>query len=131
MPSASDRHAVGAAAFRLSTGARRHGKVALAVLSAVLGDDEQVEQVVVGHYNGVDAACALVADDVVVVNAREWDPEVVRIPVAGLEVQGVQDGRSATLTFVGGGGQHVVDQIGDPALAVEFANRIRQRAAGG
>jgi hypothetical protein len=118
--------------LRLSAGARRHGKVALAVLSAVLGDDEQIEQVVVGRYHGIEAVGALVArGDVVVVNSREWDPEVVRIPVPGLQVQGVQDGRTATLTFVAEGGQHVLDQIGDPALAVELANRIRGRAAGG
>jgi hypothetical protein len=127
----SDTHAIGASALRLASGSRRNGKVGLAVLSAVLGEGEQVEQVLVGKLHGVDGACALVGGEVVLVNGRVWDPEVMRLPVAGLQVQGVQDGRSATLTFVGGAAQEVFDRIADSALAVEFANRVRQRAAGG
>ncbi len=126
-----DPHGLGAAAGRLSGGARKNGRAALAVLSVVLEESDVVEQVLVGTYHGVDGAAALVTGNLVLVNAREWQPEVVRVSVIGLGVQGVQDGRTASLHFTSGATQDRFEGVGDTALAVEFANRIRQRAAGG
>jgi hypothetical protein len=103
----------------------------LAVLGVVLGDGELVEQVVVGKYHGLDGAAALVADAVVLVNGREWEPEVRRLPTAGLTVQGLQDGRHASLAFTSTEGQDSIEGIGDTQLAVELANRVRQRNPGG
>jgi hypothetical protein len=131
LPTAPDPHGIGGAASRLSGGARKHGRAALAVLGVVLEDGEQVEQVLVGTYHGVDGAAALVADAVVLVNGREWEPEVRRLPTGGLTVQGLQDGRAASLSFTAAGGQDSFEGVGDTELAVEFANRIRQRSPGG
>jgi hypothetical protein len=118
------------AAARLSGGARRHGKVPLALLTVLLDEGTAVEQVLVGQFHGLDAAAALVGDEVILVNGREWEPEVVRIPVGpGLQVQGLQDGRTASLSFLTAGEQHALERVADTALAVEFANRVRQRLA--
>ena len=126
-----DPHGLGAAASRLSGGARKNGRAALAVLSVVLEDADVVEQVLVGTYHGVDGAAALASGNLVLVNVREWQPEVVRVSLVGMGVQGTQDGRKATLAFTSGATQDRFDEVGDTALAVEFANRIRQRATGG
>ncbi len=131
MPTAPDPHGIGGAASRLSGGARKHGRAALAVLGVVLEEGERVEQILVGTYHGVEGAAALVADAVVLVNSREWEPEVRRLSTAGLAVQGVQDGRSASLSFTAADGQDSFEGVGDTELAVEFANRVRQRNAGG
>jgi hypothetical protein len=122
---------VGAAALRLSGGARKHGKAALAVLTAVLEEGDQVEQVLVGRYHNIEGAAALLAGDLVLVNAREWQPEVVRVAVAGMGVQGLADGRNASLQFQSGDTSDSFEGVTDTPLAVEFANRIRQKAAGG
>ena len=128
---APDPHGLGASALRLSGGARKNGRAALAVLSVVLEEGEMVEEVLVGKYLGIDGAAALVTGYLVLVNAREWQPEVVRVPVVGLGVQGMQDGRTASLHFTSGATEDRFEGVSDTALAVEFANRIRQRAAGG
>ncbi|HEX6420509.1 MAG TPA: hypothetical protein VFZ77_18560 [Acidimicrobiales bacterium] len=113
-------------AARLSGSARRAGKVALAVLAAALDEGDVVAVVVQGRVRGVPGAAALVGGKVVLANERQWKPDVVTLPVDGdLVVQGWQDERTASLTFVSGGTQEVVDRIGDRALAVEFAQRVR------
>ena len=126
-----DPHGLGAAALRLSGGARKNGRAPLAVLSVVLKDDDVVEQVLVGKYHGVDGAAAIVGGDLVLVNAREWQPEVVRVALSGMGVQGTQDGRHASLAFQVGDTHDRFESVTDTALAVEFANRIRHKAAGG
>ena len=97
----------------------------------MLEDADVVEQVLVGRYHGVDGAAALASGNLVLVNVREWQPEVVRVSLVGMGVQGTQDGRKASLAFTSGATQDRFDEVGDTALAVEFANRIRQRATGG
>jgi hypothetical protein len=118
------------AASRLSGGSRKNGRAALAVLSLALQDGDVVEQVLVGQYHGVEGAAAVLATDLVLVNAREWQPEVVRVALAGMGVQGMADGRKASLTFTSGATQDSFAGVSDTDLAVEFANRIRQKAAG-
>ncbi len=126
-----DPFGLGAAATRLSGGSRKKGKSALAVLSAVLKEGDQVEQVLVGTYHSVEGAAAVVSGDLLLVNTREWQPEVVRVTLAGMGVQGLADGRNASLTFQSGATSDTFAGVSDAELAVEFANRIRARAAGG
>jgi hypothetical protein len=126
-----DPFGLGAAAMRLSGGSRKKGKSALAVLSAVLKEGDQVEQVLVGTYHSVEGAAAVVSGDLLLVNTREWQPEVVRVTLAGMGVQGLADGRNASLTFQSGATSDTFAGVSDAELAVEFANRIRARAAGG
>ncbi len=126
-----DPHGLGAAAGRLSGASRKHGRTALALLSVVLQEGDLVEQVLVGHYHGVEGAAAVVGADLVLVNAREWQPEVVRVALVGMGVQGMADGRKASLAFTSGATQDRFDGVADGELAVEFANRIRHKAAGG
>jgi hypothetical protein len=121
-----DPHGLGMAAARLGGGARRAGKVALAVLATNLQDGDVVAVVVQGRLRGEPAVAALVEDRVVVVNDRQWKPDVVTFPVdADLVVQGWQDDRTAALTFVSGDRHDVLERIGDRGLAVEMAQRIR------
>ncbi len=119
------------AASRLSGGSRKNGRAALAVLSLALQDGDVVEQVLVGQYHGVEGAAAVLATDLVLVNTREWQPEVVRVTLAGMGVQGTADGRRASLAFTSGATQDSFAGVSDTDLAVEFANRVRQKAAGG
>jgi hypothetical protein len=130
-PVVVDPHGVGMAVSRLSSGARRAGKVALAVLANTLDDGDVVAVVVQGRYRGETGVAALVGGKVVLVNDRQWKPDVVVLPVdAGLVVQGWQDERTAALTFVSGERHEVVERIGDRGLAVELAQRVRHTLGG-
>ena len=114
------------AAARLSGGARRAGKVALAVLATSLGDGDVVAVVVQGRFRGEAAVAALVEGKVVIVNDRQWKPDVVALTVdADLAVHGWQDDRTAALTFAVGDRHEVIERIGDRGLAIEMAQRIR------
>jgi hypothetical protein len=127
-----DPHRLAAAASRLASGARRGGRTALTVLAALLEDKEVVDVVVQGRFRGEPAVAALTGSRVVVVNDRQWKPEVATYDITpGLQVQGWQDERSASLTFVDGDRHDVVERIGDRALAVELAQRLRERVSGG
>jgi hypothetical protein len=130
-PVVPDPHGVGAAVGRLGGSGRRAGRVAVAVLAAVLGDGETVAVLAQGQFRGAAGVVALVGDQVVLVNDRSWKPDVARIPVdADLVVHGWQDDRSASLTFVAAGRQEVIeaiDRIPDRALAIELAQRIRHQ----
>jgi hypothetical protein len=97
----------------------------------VLKEGDVVEQVLVGTYHNIEGATALVSGDLLLVNVREWQPEVVRVPLAGMGVQGLADGKMASLQFTSGETQDGFAGVSDTDLAIEFANRIRQRAAGG
>ncbi len=126
-----DPHALGLSVSRLGGGARRAGKVALAVLATVLDESEVVAVLVQGRFRGEAAVAALVEGKVVLVNERQWKPEVVVVPVdADLAVHGWQDDRTAALTFVTGDRHEVLERIGDRGLAVEMAQRIRHAQGG-
>src|SRR5690606_38489506 len=104
---------LGLSVSRLGSGARRAGKVALAVLSTVLEDGDVVAVVVQGRFRGETAVAALVEGKVLIVNDRQWKPDVVVLPVdAQLVVQGWQDERTASLTFVSGDRHEVIERIG-------------------
>lgn len=126
-----DPHGLGLSVSRLGSGARRAGKVALAVLSTVLEDGDVVAVVVQGRFRGEAAVAALVEGKVVIVNDRQWKPDVVVLPVdTQLVVQGWQDERTASLTFVSGDRHEVIERIGDRGLAIEFAQRVRHALGG-
>lgn len=130
MPQYIDPHGVGQAAARLGSGGRRTGKVAFLLLAAVLEPEDVVEIVVSGRLHGYNAAAALAGSKLVLVNDREWKPEVVVLPIGpALQVQGWQDDRAATLLFQDGERQEVVERIPDRLLAIEFAQRVRDRVA--
>jgi hypothetical protein len=123
-----DPHGIGQAVGRLGSGARRGGKVAFAVLGAVLEPDDVVEIVVQGRLHGVPGAAALVGSKLVLVNERQWKPDVIVITIGNaLQVQGWQDERTASVLLTVGGQQEVIERIPDRLLAVELAQRIRER----
>jgi hypothetical protein len=130
-PVVVDPHGLGLSVTRLSGGARRAGKVAMAVLATVLEDGDVVAVVVQGRFRGEAGVAALVEGRVVLVNDRQWKPDVVTFPVDGdLVVHGWQDERTAALTFVAGDRQEYIERIGDRGLAVELAQRIRHAQGG-
>ncbi len=125
-PLVVDPHGLGMAAARLGGGARRAGKVALAVLASVLDEGDVVAVVVQGRFRGVPGVVALVEGRVVLANDRQWKPDVVELAVdSNLVVQGWQDERTASLTFLSGDRHEVVERIGDRGLAIELAQRVR------
>jgi hypothetical protein len=130
-PQSYDPHGIGAAATRLTGGPRRTGKLALAVLGAVLHGGDTVTMVVQGSVRGHAGVAALLPDKVVLVNERQWKPDVVVLPIdASLAVQGWQDERSAVLTFIVEDRHEVVERILDRGLAIEMAQRIRYQISG-
>ena len=102
------------------------------VAGALLDEGETVEAVVGGKFEGHGAVVVLTDRTLRLVDDREWRPVAEQIPVGPqLEVQGWQDDRSASLTFVFDGRSLVLDQIPDRELAVEMAGRVRYRAGAG
>jgi len=98
------------------------------VAGAVLDDGEVVEAVVAGKLEGNGAVLVLTNQALHLVDDRNWKPVTERFDVdSGLQVQGWQDDRTASLTLVASGRQRVLDQIPDRPLAVEMAQRIRYR----
>ena len=125
-----DPHGVGYTATRLGSGGRRAGKIPFLLLAAVLEDEDVVEILVSGKLHGLAGAAALVGSKIVLVNDREWKPEVIVLPIGStMQVQGWQDDRSATLLFADGERQEVVERIPDRLIAIEFAQRVRDRVA--
>ncbi len=119
-----------AAVARLANTARRSGRTALVALGAVVRDDEQVEVVVQGRFDGTAGAAALTAGRVVVVNDRQWRPRVESIELSGdLTVQGWADDRTAALVFRTGVREVTIDHIADLTLAQELAHRARSTIA--
>jgi len=97
----------------------------------LLDEGEVVEGLVAGQLYGANAIGALTNRRYVVVNDREFKPDVIEIIVdAQCTVQGWQDDRSAALLVQSGGQSAQVERIGDRPLAIELAQRLRARAAG-
>lgn len=130
-PGLTDPHGIGAAVGRLSGGARKAGHAAFLVLSHVLDEGEMVLSLTACRFRGAVGALALTDQRLLVVNAREWEPDVLPIGLEpGLTVQGWSDERRAALVFTRDGHELVVDQIADPALAQEIASGVRSRVDG-
>jgi hypothetical protein len=129
-PQVYDPHGIGHTVARLGSGARRAGKVAFAVLGASLEPDDVVEILIQGKLRGVPGVGALVGTKLVFVNERTWKPDVLVLPLAPtVQVQGWQDERTATVLVADGDRQEVVERIPDRLIAVEFAQRVRDRVA--
>jgi hypothetical protein len=125
-----DPHQVGPAVARLSQNAQRAGRLAAAVLTALLHDDELVEALVQGRYQNNAAVGVLTNERILLVNDHEWRPDRREIPIAAdLVVQGWQDDRTASLVFVTEGQSVTIEMITDRPLAQEMAHRIRARVA--
>jgi hypothetical protein len=127
----NDPHGLGLAMGRLGSGARRGSKSAGAALGVVLVEGEVVEGLAAGQLFGSNAIAALTNQRLIIVNDREFKPDVIEIQVdASTTVQGWQDDRSAAVLVQGGGQQAQIERIADRPLAMELAQRIRARAAG-
>jgi hypothetical protein len=130
VPPAPDPHGIGQAVGWLGSGSKRAGKAAFPVLAATLNPGDVVELLLQGAVFGQPGVLALVGDRLLLVNAREWKPDVVRLVITpSLQVQGLSHRNMATLHLVDGGIHHVVDQIRDQQLAVAMADRVRARVA--
>jgi len=96
----------------------------------LLDEGEVVEGLVAGQLFGANALAALTNQRYVVVNDREFKPDVIEITVdAECTVQGWQDDRTAALLVQSGGKSAQVERIADRPLAMELAQRLRARAA--
>ena len=90
-----------------------------------------VECLVQGQFYGANAVVLLTNQRLLVVNDREYKPDVVEFTVDGaLTVQGWADDRAAALLIQRNELTAQVERIGDRAIAQELAQRIRGRAAG-
>ena len=117
------------AVARLGNASRKAGRVAFTVAAAALEHGETVDAAVQGVLDGATAAVVLTDRRLMLTDERPWAPTVRSYAIDdSLTVQGWQDGRSATLTFVVGGSQAVVDGISDIDAAIGLAHRIRSRA---
>jgi hypothetical protein len=125
-----DPHALGPAVGRLGNGAKKAGRTALGITSVLLEEGELVECVVVGKVNELDGVAVLTDRRLLLHNDRQWAIDQLSMPLdAGVQVQGLAEGSTATLTFVREGIAVPVSKIGDVALAQELAQRVRARAA--
>lgn len=98
------------------------------MLAVLLREGEVVHSLVVGQVLGVDGVAALTDQRLIFVTEREWKPDVFELPVdATLTVKGMQDDRTASLTFQHGPHSAAIDKISDRPLAMEMAQRIRAR----
>jgi hypothetical protein len=130
-PAINDPHALGVAVSRFSGSARRASKAAVAVVGALLGDGELVECAVHGQFYGASALGVMTNRRLLLVNDREWKPDVASFNVDGaLTIQGWQDERTASLMFQSGAQTAQLERIGDRPLAMEMAQRLRARAGG-
>lgn len=121
---------LGPAVARLSANAQRAGRVAAAVLSALLHEGEHVDALVQGRYQNNAGVAVLTSERIMLVNDHEWRPDIREIAItADLVVQGWQDDRTASLTFVAEGRSMTIEMITDRPLAQEMAHMIRSRVA--
>lgn len=130
-PGLTDPSGFGAAVARLGGGSRKSGHAAFMVVLRSLEPGERVVMVVQCRFRGAPGAAALTDRRLLVVNAREWEPDVVPVGLEpGLTVQGWQDERHAAMKLRRDGHDLVIDRIADRAIAQEIAAAIRSRAGG-
>ena len=126
----SDPHQLGLAVGRLGSAAKRHGKTAFVVASALLQDGEVVESLVQGRFEGQVGVAVLTQGRVLLVNEAQWKVASASVEIEpALTVQGWQDDKAASLIFQSGDRQLTIDAIGDRALAQEMAGRVRAKVA--
>ncbi len=127
-PGFTDPAGLGPAVSRLGNSSRKAGRAALSVVATELQPGEQIQVVAVGRYLGANGVLALTDRRLLVVNDREWQPDITTVDLtAGLTVTGWQDDRRASLLFERDEHQLVIDQIADRDLAQEIAAGVRDR----
>jgi hypothetical protein len=125
-----DPHGLAPLVGRLSPGSLRTGKVALGILSVLLETGETASALVQGQYQSHPAVAVLTDRRILLVNEHEWAPDVREIRIEpDLKVQGLQDERTASLTFITGGVGVTISLIADRPLAHEMARLVRARVA--
>jgi hypothetical protein len=129
-PGVRDPNQLGVAAAKLSPTSFRNGRVALAILSVHLRQGEYVQAIVQGAYQGHAAVCVLTDQRIVLVNDHEWVADLREVPIAvDLKVQGLQDEKAASLTFIVDGVGVTISGIVDRPLAHEMAQAVRARVS--
>ncbi len=136
MPSAaqsegvSDPSGLGVAFNQMGMFTKRSARIAVGVIGVVLDPGEMVEVLVAGRYRGNDGVVALTDRRLVVVNDREWRPDVEELIIApGTTIQGWQDDRSAAVVIQAPSGATItIDQISERENAQRLAAAIRARA---
>ncbi len=128
-PGLTDTAGLGAAIGQLGNASRKLGKSAFMVLACRLDADEQVELLVQGRFLGAAGVMALTDRRLLIVNAREWNPDVMPVGLEpGLTVKGWQDGGSAALVLARDGHELVIDRIGDLDVVQQMVSQIRSRS---
>lgn len=131
MPQVFDPHGVANAVHWLGAGSKRAGKLVFPVLAAVLENGDVVDLMVQGGIRAEAGLAALVGSKIVLVNARQWKPDVLTIPITPtLQVQGTNYQNAANLLLVDGETQELVERITDLQLAFQFAQQVRMRVDG-
>jgi hypothetical protein len=117
---------------RLGSSAKKQGKTAFAVASALLEPNEVVEAIVQGRFQGQPGVAVLTGHRVLLVNEAQWKVGVESVPIEPtLTVQGWQDDKVASLIFQSGDRSVTIESIGDRPLAQEMAGRVRAKVAEG
>jgi len=128
-PGITDSAGLGLAVGRLAGSSRKAGRSAFMVLACNLEDGETVQAVVQCRFRGAAGAMALTDRRLLIVNAREWNPDVIPVGLEpGLTVQGWQDGGSAAIVLGRDGHEIVIDRISDLDLVQEIVGEIRSRS---
>jgi hypothetical protein len=127
----NDPSGLGAALARLGSGGRKGAKAAANAAALLLRDGEIVECAVQGQLYGSNAVVLLTNGRLLIVNDREFRPDVIEIVVdASVTVQGWADDRAAAVLVQRNEVSAQVERIADKPLAQELAQRIRARATG-
>jgi hypothetical protein len=126
---ANDPFGLGAALGRLGNSSRKGAKASANAAALLLAEGEIVECVVQGQLYGASAVALLTNNRILIVNDREFKPDVIEVPVdASINVQGWQDDKSAALLIQRHEISAQVERIADKPMAQEMAQRIRARA---
>ena len=127
----NDPFRLGGALSRLGGGGRKNAKAAANAAAVLLRDGETVECIAQGQFYGANAVVILTNQRLLVVNDREFRPDIVDFVVDGaITVQGWADERVAAVLIQRNELTAQIERIGDKAIAQELAQRIRARAAG-
>ncbi|MEY2435083.1 MAG: hypothetical protein QOC92_4808 [Acidimicrobiaceae bacterium] len=127
----NDPSGLGAALARLGSGGRKGAKAAANAVAVLLREGEIVECLVQGQLYGSNAVALLTNARVLLVNDREFRPDVIEFVVDNaISVQGWQDDRAAALLIQRADVAAQIERIAEKPLAQELAQRIRTRAAG-
>jgi len=117
-----DPHGLRVLIEALSPRATEAGRAAIAVLSVLLRDDEQVNDLAVGQLAGANAVVALTDQRVVLASDRRYRADAFEFPLApGLEVEGWQDGAEATVIVRDKADSVTLEHVIDRPAAQRFA----------